>query len=109
MMFSAGAFSHPNVVHIGNVPNSAFMCKEVLPYLPNANTNATLVPSSGPIGLYTVPLLLFKDGYGLTAIIANNDNDSEPTYANTVQVKVPPSRATSLPRRRASRSMARGR
>ena len=48
MPFSAGAFSYPNEVHIGNVPSSAFMSKEVLPYLPNANTNATLVSSSAP-------------------------------------------------------------
>ena len=55
MLSSTGAFLHPNKVHIGNVPNSAFMSKEVLPYLQDANTNATLVSSSGPIGLYTVP------------------------------------------------------
>ena len=99
------------MVHIRNVPNSAFMSKEVLPYLPNANTNATLVPSSGLIGLYTVPMLLSKDGYRLTDIIPNNNdnNDSELAYANTVQVKVSLSPATSPPQRRVSRSRARGR
>ena len=87
MPFSAGAFSHPNVIHIGNIPNSAFMSRDVLPYIPNANINATLVSSSGAVGLYSIPLL-FKDGYGL-AIIVNNDSDGELSYANTVQVQVP--------------------
>ena len=42
-------------------------------------------------GFTPCTLLLFKDGYRLTAFITNNDdNDSELAYANAVQVQVPP-------------------
>lgn len=86
--FNTGSYSHPNVIHISNIPNSAFMSREVLPYLPSASTNATLVSSSGAIGLYTIPLL-FKDCFGI-ALIVSNESEGELAYTNTVQVQVPP-------------------
>ena len=85
--FNTGTYSHPGVIHISNVPGSAFMTREVLPYLPNANTNATLVGSSGAVGLYYVPLML-KDGYGI-ALIASNESEGELPYTNTVQITLP--------------------
>lgn len=85
--FNTGTYSHPSVIHIANIPNSAFMSREVTPYLPSASTNATLVASSGAVGLYTIPLL-FKDCYGI-ALVISNESEGELAYANTVQVQVP--------------------